>query len=53
MHHHGEPDHVAYVGRPFHEVRAAVRERSGEVVTVFLLELPEVAKDGVNWSRRR
>ena len=29
-HHHGEPDHMAYVGRPFHEARAVVRERAAE-----------------------
>ena len=28
--HHGEPDHVAYLERPFHEARQAVQERMAE-----------------------
>jgi hypothetical protein len=26
-HHHGEPDHLAYLGRPFHQAREAVLRR--------------------------
>ena len=26
-HHHGEPDHLAYLERPFHEATAAIHRR--------------------------
>jgi hypothetical protein len=29
-HHHGEPDHLAYLERPFHEAHAAIVRRLGE-----------------------